>query len=590
MFTKIISLIMSVIMAASGFVYTAIDSVVDAVSELLFGIPYTAEAIKADFFSEIDDSDVVSLSKERGFVNDKLAVFVNSEIKFSDRLNLIASCGGVVSGWCMPTDLFVISYAPMTYEQAVAKCEKLEKLSGVELAVPVMTSKTGLNKTPDDKFDQENETDFDWNEVVPSGSNWWLEAIDARQAWDYSDYFSTVNIGILDAGFETEHPELAGKIVFPNDSQARRNVPDSHGTHVAGIVSANHNGAGVAGICEDARLVCVDWMPDLLQFWSTDISILFGFSALVKAGAKVVNLSLGSSGSKTSDSMGFIEAVFETAVTSYMMASLLSKGYDFIAVQSAGNGDYLGDPLDSSLNGHFCSLNENNIFVGSKNVSARDILDRIVIVASAGNNGDGTYTQSSFTNVGRGVTLAAPGEDIFSSSLGGYEYMSGTSMAAPVVTAVASLVWSVNPSFTGPQVKDIVCTSTDSVAQIFTEWEYYYDVETMEYPMVNAKLAVEEAIRRTDSTAGTAEGKIIGDAAEIVYNGVSHTVFADGTYSFVAAEGTSEAEIYGADGSLAGTVEITVTAGQVTTVADYTIAEAEPDPEPDPGYEIEGEM
>ncbi len=583
---------MSLVMTASSFVYSAVDSVVDAVSELLFGIPYTAEAIKADFFNEIDDNDVVSLSNDRGFVNDKLAVFVNSEMKFADRLNLLTNCGGIISGWCMPTDLFVITYSTMTYEQAVEKCKKLESLNGVELAVPVMASKTETNKTPADKFDSENEADFDWNEVIPSGSNWWLEAIDARQAWDYYDYFSTVNIGILDSGFDTEHPELSGKIFFPDDRQARRNVAHSHGTHVAGIVSANHNGAGVAGICDDARLICVDWMPDFLQFWNTDISILFGFSSLVKAGAKAVNLSLGSSGSKTDDSMGLFEAVFETAITSYMMASLLSKGYDFIAVQSAGNGDYYGDPMDAKYNGHFCALNENNIFVGSKKVSADDILDRIIIVASATNNEDGTFTQSSFTNVGSVVSLAAPGEDIFSSSLDGYEYMSGTSMAAPVVTAVASLVWSVNPSFTGPEVKDIITSSTDSVADIFTEWDYYYDVETMEYPMVNAKLAVEEAIRRSYSTVGTVSGKIIGNAEEIVYNGVSHTVFADGTYSFVAAEGAGEAEICGADGNVIGTVEITVTAGQVTAVPDYIIgeAEADPDPEPGPGYEIEGEM
>ena len=591
---KIISLIMSVVMAASSFVYTAFNDIVDAVSELVFGIPYTAEAIKADFFSEIGDDDIVDIGGDRGFVNDKIAVFVDPEMKFSDRVEVVKNCGGIVLGWCMPTDLFVISCAPMSYDSVVARCEKLQSINGVELAVPVMASKTELNKTPDDKFDYEYEYDFDWNEIVPSGSNWWLEAIDARQAWDYSDYFSTIDIGILDSGFETEHPDLTGKIVFPNSKQARRNVAHEHGTHVAGIVSANHNGSGIAGICDDARLVCVDWMPDSLQLWNTDISILFGFSTLVKAGAKVVNLSLGSSGSKTSNSMGFIEAVFETAITSYMMASLLSKGYDFIAVQSAGNGDYFGDPVDASVNGHFCSLNEDNIFVGTKKVSADDILDRIIIVASARNNEDGTYTQSSFTNVGRTVSVAAPGEDIYSSVVGGYAYMSGTSMAAPVVTAVASLVWSVNPSFTGPEVKDIVCTSTDSVAGIFTEWDYWYDVETLEYPMVNAKLAVEEAVRRTDSTVGTVSGKIIGDAAEIVCGDVSHTVFADGTYSFVVSEGTYEVEVYGAEGEFNGTFEITVTAGQTTAAEDYTVGEIIPDPEPDPepetGYQTEGEM
>lgn len=582
MFVKIISLIMSAVMAAASFVYTTFDSVIDTVTEFIYGLPYTSQAIKYDFFNEIDDSDVVALSEDRGFVKDKLAVFVNADMKFSDKVNLMATCGGLISGWCMPADLFVITYPAMTYEQAVLKCKNLEKLNGVELAVPVMASKTRLDFTPDDCFDIANEPDFNWNERVPSGSNWWLEAIDARQAWDYSDYFSKINIGVLDSGFETEHPELAGKIVFPDSKQARRNMPDSHGTHVAGIISGNRNGQGVVGICENANLICVDWMPDFLQFWSTDISIFFGLSTLVKSGAKVINLSLGTSGSKKNNSMGFFEAVFETAANSYMMASLLSKGYDFVVVQSAGNGDILGDPIDARNNGHFCALNENNIFTGSKNVSASDILDRIFVVASAANDGDGTFTQSSFTNVGRSVTIAAPGEDIYSSSLeGGYEYLSGTSMSAPIVTAVASLVWSVNPSFTGPQIKEILCSSTDRVAEIFTEWDYWYDVETLEYPMVNAKLAVEEAIRRTDSTVGTVSGKIVGDAAEISVSGVSHTVFSDGTYSFVAPEGTYTAEIYSADGSLAGTTEVIVVAGQTLTVEEFFI---------ETGNEYEGDM
>lgn len=572
MFVKIISLIMSAVMAAASFVYNSFDGVVDTVSEFIYGLPYTTQSIKYDFFNEIDDGDVVSLSEEKGFVKDKLAVFVSPDMKFSDKVNLMSTCGGIVSGWCMPADLFVISYPAMTYEQAVSRCEKLERLNGVELAVPVMASKTEPDVTPADNFDIANEPEFDWDELVPSGSNWWLEAIDARQAWDYSDYFSKINIGILDSGFETEHPELSGKIVFPDSKQARRNVPDNHGTHVAGIVSANHNGQGVAGICENANLICIDWMPDTLQLWSTDISIFFGFSTLVKSGAKVINLSLGTSGSKTSNSMGFFEAVFETAATSYMMASLLSKGYDFVVVQSAGNGDYLGDPVDARNNGRFCALNENNIFVGSKNVSASDILDRIFVVASATNNGDGTFTQSSFTNVGRSVTIAAPGEDIYSSSLdGGYEYLSGTSMSAPIVTGIASLVWSVNPSFTGPQIKEILCSSANRVAQVFTEWDYWYDVETLEYPMVNAKLAVEEAIRRTDSDVGTVSGKIVGDAAEISVDGISHTVFSDGTYSFVAPEGTYTAEIYSADGSIAGTTEIIVVAGHTLTIEDFII-------------------
>ena len=144
-------------------------------------------------------------------------------------------------------------------------------------------------------------------------------------------------------------------------------------------------------------------------------------------------------------------------------------------------------------------------------------------------------------------------------------------MSAPVVTGVASLVWSVNPSFTGPQIKEILCSSTDRVAEVFTEWDYWYDVETLEYPMVNAKLAVEEAIRRTDSAVGTVSGKIVGDAAEISVDGISHTVFSDGTYSFVAPEGEYTAEIYSADGGLIGTFGMIVVAGQTVTAEDFVV-------------------
>lgn len=572
MLTKLVSLVLSFVMAVTGFITTSFNDVIDSVSEMFFGIPYTLEAIKSDFFNEIDDNDIVELENDSGFINDKIAVFINSDITFSQKIDLFAACGGVLAGWCAPADLYVISYPAMTYEQVLEKCEELEKKEGVELSIPVTAYKTEPDMTPADDFGATADDPNIWDETVPDGINWWLEAIEARSAWDYSDRFSKINIGIVDAGFETEHPELKGKITFPNDKQAGRNIADSHGTHVAGIIAANHNGMGIAGVCDNSELICIDWMPDIFQFWSTDIAIFFGFSTLVKAGAKVINLSLGTSGSKSSNSSGFIERVIGTAATSYMMASLLSKGYDFVAVQSAGNGDIFGDPVDARHNGHFASLTEDNIFVGSKKVSAQDILNRIIIVASASNNGDGTYTQSDFTNVGSNVSIAAPGEDIYSCSLdGGYETFSGTSMSAPIVTGVASLVWSVNPLFTGAQVKDIVCTSTDSVAEIYTGSEYFYDVELVEYPVVNAKLAVEEAIRRSDSSVGTVSGKIIGSADTIVYGEKKYTVYSDGTYSFVANEGSATAEIFDRYGNSTGTFELTVVAGKTTVAEDYNI-------------------
>lgn len=580
MISKIISVIISFAITVSGFAYNSLNDIIDTFSEMLFGIPYTVEAIKSDFFDGIDDADVVNLDGESGFVKDLLAVFVDENMSFSEKLSLFNTCGGILVGWCAPADLYVIRYAPMTYEQVVAKCESLEKKSGVALAIPVSTYKTQSNFTPNDEFDVEDES-FYWDELNPGGSNWWLEAVQARQAWDYSDYFSKINIGIIDSGFETDHPELAGKISFPSDKYAGRNRSDIHGTHVAGVIGANkNNGIGIAGICDNSKLICVDWEPELLQVWHTELAIFFGFSSVVKAGAKVVNFSLGVSASRMDDSLGFMDRVFTPAAVSLMMASLLSKGYDFVAVQSAGNGDFYGDPMNAEYNGHFCAINESNAFTGFTGISVSELLDRIIIVAGADNSGNGTYTQAEYTNVGSVVDIAAPGTDIYSCTVfGDYEYLSGTSMSAPIVTGIASLVWSVNPDFSGAEVKKIVCSSTDAVAAVNTTMDYYYDVELLDYPMINAKLAVEEAIKITDSSVGTVSGKIIGgDAAEIVFNEASHTVFSDGSYEFVAKEGSGIARVLDSSGAEIGSFDMSVTAGTETQINDYVIQGLQEEP------------
>lgn len=582
MLTKIISVIMSFILPVTGFFYTSLNNVIDSVSEMIFGIPYTVEAIKADFFSEIEDNDIVAVDENSGFVEDLIAVFIDEDLSFSEKINLFGKTGGLLVGWSAVSDLYILRYFAMNYNQVTAMCEKLSQNDGIIFAMPVTTSKVVLNATPDDPFDAFDFTTPEWDELNPQGSNWWLEAIQARQAWDYDDYFNKINIGIIDAGFDLDHPEFEGRISFPNDRLAGRNYQDFHGCHVAGIIGANrNNGAGIAGICDNSEFICVDWHPEPLQFWNTELAVFFGFSEVVKAGAKVVNYSLGTSGSKNTDGNSFWDEFIVSAALSLMMSSLLSKGYDFVAVQSAGNGDYFGEPMNAEYNGHFSSLWEGNILT-TGGITAQDILDRIIVVASADNDGNGSYTQSDFTNVGSVVAIAAPGADIYSCSTdGGYEYLSGTSMAAPVVTGVASLVWSVNPDFSGEQVKEIVCTSTQTVAKINSDYEYAYDVDLMDYPMVNAKLAVEEAIKRTDATVGTVSGKIIGEnAAEIVFNGKSHTLFSDGSYSYVTSSGSGVAQVLDSAGTEIGSFEITVGEGENVSAGEY-IVNSEPESEPD---------
>ena len=137
-------------------------------------------------------------------------------------------------------------------------------------------------------------------------------------------------------------------------------------------------------------------------------------------------------------------------------------------------------------------------------------------------------------------------------------------MAAPCVTGVAGLVWSVNPEFTGKDVKEIIVTSTDKTAVINDYSEYIFNVELMDYPMLNAKLAVEEAIKRTDKTVGTVTGKLSEavSASVVEFDGTEYTVLPDGSFSFVAPAASGTATVKNSDGEEIGSFELSFSAGE----------------------------
>ena len=580
MFSKIIAIIMSLIMSVSGTAFSLLGTAIDSIFELVCGIPYTSSALKDDFLNAIEVENVGFIDSETGYVKDTLAVFIDPDLSFYDRLDVLKSFGGTVIGWCAPAELYIIKTFGMTHDEALERCEKIQATEGVALAMPLYLSKTEEQVTPDDPFDYEIADDFIntenpivWDELNPGGRNWWLEAIHAREAWDYESYFQPVNIGVLDSGFDVTHPELEGKISFPNSKRAQKNRSSAHGCHVAGIIAANRNNAtGISGICDNANLICVDWNPDLFQFWFTEIAIYFGFTEVVQAGAKVINLSLGISSSVTNDKASYYDRRLKPMATTLTMASLLSKGYDFVVVQSAGNGNSLGLPIDSTNNGHFTAVTENNVYTGKHDVSTEEILGRILSVSAANNGMYGTYYLAGYSNVGKYVDIAAPGTDIFSCCdpwYGEYTYMSGTSMSAPCVTGVAGLIWSVNPDFTGIEVADILVNSTDTVAKISEFNVYIYDLDVMEYPMLNAKLAVEEAIRRTDDTVGTIKGIVLAEGADLIeFGGISYTVLSDGSFSFVAPAGNGVAVIKNASGEEIGSFELDFTAGETVDLGN----------------------
>ena len=99
-------------------------------------------------------------------------------------------------------------------------------------------------------------------------SNWGAAAMSAREAGAVPVAHAPVTVGVIDTGIDDMHPDLAGRVDQTRSvscatngiaSQAYGSWRDDyfHGTHVAGIIAANHNSIGIDGIAPDATLVSI---------------------------------------------------------------------------------------------------------------------------------------------------------------------------------------------------------------------------------------------------------------------------------------------------------------------------------------------
>lgn len=540
MLTKIVSFVMAVVTSLVGMGSTAFTAGVDSAFSSVLSLVTERSA----FLEDITDNDVSQFDENSGYIKNMLLVFFEKDASFFDKLSALRKTGGAVVGSMPEAQLCVVRTRGLNYEKLTALCEEIMLDEAVALASVCPASRIADQYTPDDPFTEYDWYTETWNEAYPEGYNWWLEATQTRAAWGYDSYFEHINIGVVDGGFNELHEDLEGNISFPSASEARRNNRSYHGTHVAGIIAAKaDNGVGISGICQNSELICVDWSPSGSQLWIGDVAIFFGFGKVVKAGAKVLNFSLGASGSLGANqrSWGSLVQNLDALLYSCYMSALLNSGYDFVVVQSAGNGNSEGRAVDASANGCFCAINEKNTFIPYPEIKPQDLLDRIIIVGSAKVE-NGEYIQSDTSNVGDTVDICAPGVDVYSCSTEGYMSLSGTSMAAPVVTGIASLVWSVDSNLSGADVKRIVCSNTcDTVAPAP---EYYFDsLNIKTYPMVNAKLAVEAALKNkyemntvSINLGGTSQIKFINEnSQEFVFetdaSGVTTCLLESGVYT-----------------------------------------------------------
>lgn len=271
---------------------------------------------------------------------------------------------------------------------------------------------------------------------------WGLHKIQAEHAWSMSDGTGAV-IAILDTGADLDHPDLAANLVVYPDAdfyepsgtckggatktctQDGPQDANGHGTHVAGIAGAvTGNGVGVAGTAPGATLLPVRVLD--ADGVGRSRHVAAGIRYAADKGADVINLSLSFKGTEGQEARltGQLRPIYEA------LEYAAEKGA--VSVVAAGNE---GVPLCSEP-----AAAPRVLCVGA---STRNDL------RSYYSNGDATQVKNYLVAPGGENGLTCDGEIVSTFLRGasrtcgreeGYDGLSGTSMAAPIVSGVAALL------------------------------------------------------------------------------------------------------------------------------------------------------
>jgi subtilisin len=267
-----------------------------------------------------------------------------------------------------------------------------------------------------------------------------------------------IDVAVIDTGIDLDHPEL--NVVGGTNCSSGRSYDDGngHGTHVSGTIAARDNGVGVVGVAPGARL----WAVRVLNnqgsgSWS---SIICGIDwVTARAGTiEVANMSLGGSGTDGACSSSSLHA-----------AICRSVGAGVTYVVAAGNSSANASTFVPAAYDQVITVSALADFNGQPGGGA---------AATCRSDTDDTF--ANFSNYGADIDLIAPGVCILSTWRGGgYNTISGTSMASPHVAGAAALYKAANPGATPDQVRTALRNAGN------TNWNDGDDPDTTKEPLLD---------------------------------------------------------------------------------------------------------
>jgi type VII secretion-associated serine protease mycosin len=270
---------------------------------------------------------------------------------------------------------------------------------------------------------------------------------------------SGITVAVIDSGVDATHPQLVGHVLRGYDYL--RNVPGgnldcvSHGTAVASLIAAQHtDGIGFEGLAPGVTILPVRVSDHEDNDQNRDDAVspqVFANSIRYAAdsGAKIINISLT------------LDADFPAVAQAIRYAQDV-KGC--LIVASVGNHHTAGTGATPSVSGAGPSAT-------SDPPSYPAAYPGVLGVGAIDESGK----RLDESQVGPYVDLVAPGGNVLAATrVRGYGYWSGTSMAAPLVSAAAALVWSAHPSISNVEVMRRLTSTADPMAGANHGSEYGY--------------------------------------------------------------------------------------------------------------------
>lgn len=241
-------------------------------------------------------------------------------------------------------------------------------------------------------------------------------------------------IVVLDTGYNYNHPELSSSNLGGKDFVNNDNDPfddNGHGSHVAGIISADGFNAKAKGVAPAAGIISGKVLDSsgsgyfsnvvAAVYWAVDGNdSIYGTADDFNADA--ISLSLGTSAPYLYK--GSCDGVMPDLTTAIKYA----KSRNVLVVVASGNSGSSGVSVPGCIS-------------YSTTVGAVDNRDKI----------------ASFSGKGSSVDISAPGVNIYSTWIGtSYAMASGTSMATPMVSGVVALIKKAHPTYTAAQVESVL--------------------------------------------------------------------------------------------------------------------------------------